>query len=350
MNPPSASMRIFSLVFALLLFALSSTMAWATVNDYSARQTVPEGVTVAGTDLSGMNVSETRTAIEHAVAAPLTKPLPIEVAGNTRLFDPRAAIRVDVEAMLLKAVSPRREAPYLARLRHDAGTTRLPLEIAAEYSLDGAVIDEWIGRLQTEVAVAAVNASITVDGDAIRVTTSRAGRALDAEGARELITKTLTQRLVTPSESALSLPLRVLEPRITDDRLGKTIVVDLSRRRIRLYDGAVIEKTYRCAIGTPSHPTPQGRFKIVQKRYRPTWSNPGSTWAVDMPASIPPGPSNPLGTRALNLNAPGIRIHGTTKTGSIGSAASHGCMRMVRGDIEDLYERVNVGTRVFIVR
>jgi lipoprotein-anchoring transpeptidase ErfK/SrfK len=68
-----------------------------------------------------------------------------------------------------------------------------------------------------------------------------------------------------------------------------------------------------------------------------------------MPRSIAPGPTNPLGTRALNLTAPSIRFHGTTNIGSIGTAASHGCMRMRRPDIEDLYERVEVGTKVFII-
>jgi lipoprotein-anchoring transpeptidase ErfK/SrfK len=67
-----------------------------------------------------------------------------------------------------------------------------------------------------------------------------------------------------------------------------------------------------------------------------------------MPAYIPPGPSNPLGTRALNLDASGIRIHGTTQDWSIGHAASHGCMRMHRWDVEELYELVEVGTPVII--
>lgn len=69
-----------------------------------------------------------------------------------------------------------------------------------------------------------------------------------------------------------------------------------------------------------------------------------------MPRFIPPGPNNPLGTRALNLNVSGIRIHGTPNVASIGTAASHGCVRMVRRDIEELYELVDVGTRVLIVR
>jgi L,D-transpeptidase ErfK/SrfK len=80
----------------------------------------------------------------------------------------------------------------------------------------------------------------------------------------------------------------------------------------------------------------------------PSWGNPGSAWAANMPAYIPPGPSNPLGTRALNLNASGIRIHGTTSDWSIGRAASHGCMRMHRWDVEELFDRVEIGTPVLI--
>jgi L,D-transpeptidase ErfK/SrfK len=68
-----------------------------------------------------------------------------------------------------------------------------------------------------------------------------------------------------------------------------------------------------------------------------------------MPETIPPGPGNPLGTRALNLNASGIRIHGTANVNSIGTAASHGCVRMVQRDVEELYDLVDVGTPVFVV-
>ena len=69
-----------------------------------------------------------------------------------------------------------------------------------------------------------------------------------------------------------------------------------------------------------------------------------------MPSYIGPGPSNPLGTRALYLDAPGIRIHGTNNIASVGTPASHGCMRMVRHDVEDLYPRVPVGTPIWIVK
>ena len=69
-----------------------------------------------------------------------------------------------------------------------------------------------------------------------------------------------------------------------------------------------------------------------------------------MPASIPPGPGNPLGTRAMNLSAPGIRIHGTPSWNSIGYSVSHGCIRMRIPDVEALYPMLSVGDSVWIVR
>ena len=92
-----------------------------------------------------------------------------------------------------------------------------------------------------------------------------------------------------------------------------------------------------------------GEWTIIDKRENPTWTNPApDTWGADLPASIPPGPGNPLGTRALYLNAPGIRIHGTYDVSSIGTHASHGCIRMLMSDVEEIYPLVPIGTRVIV--
>jgi lipoprotein-anchoring transpeptidase ErfK/SrfK len=88
---------------------------------------------------------------------------------------------------------------------------------------------------------------------------------------------------------------------------------------------------------------------ITAKRRNPTWVNPWADWSQTMPASIGPGPNNPLGTRALNISASGIRIHGTPDAASIGGPASHGCIRMHMHDAEALFELVDVGTPVVIV-
>jgi lipoprotein-anchoring transpeptidase ErfK/SrfK len=129
-----------------------------------------------------------------------------------------------------------------------------------------------------------------------------------------------------------------------------SIRIDLSERKLYLYggDGKVV-KTYRVAVGMPKYPTPTGSFRIIKKEVDPTWDPPNSDWAAGM-GPIPPGPGNPLGTRWMGLNSPGIGIHGTYASSSIGTAASHGCIRMRVHEAEDLFDRVYVGSPVEIVK
>lgn len=120
----------------------------------------------------------------------------------------------------------------------------------------------------------------------------------------------------------------------------------IGTRELFLMDGPSLLKRYRVAVGMTGHPTPIGTWRIIRKKENPTWHNPNQPWSEDMPPFIGPGPSNPLGTRALYLNASGIRIHGTYLRNSIGRAASHGCIRMYREDSEELFELIPVGTLV----
>lgn len=351
MKQPSAATRIATFFAATLLLALSASMAWAAVNDFEARTRVPAGVTVAGTGIAGMSPVEATDAIRTAVAAPLLRPLTVFADEQTFTFDPREAVTIDVETMVNDAFSPRRDATYLRRVIHDITGAPLEKTIEPRFSVDEAIIDQWLSELTETIDKPSRDATVSVTGSKVKVKSSRTGRRTDVEESARLLKEAFaTERALSDGNREVTLPVKVLKPKVTEKDLGKTIVVVLSERRIRLYDGAKLEKSYRCAIGTPAYPTPKGQFEIVAKRYMPTWVNPAPNgWGADMPTSIGPGPSNPLGTRALNLNAPGIRFHGTTKGYSIGTAASHGCMRMHRGDIEDFYERVKVGTKVYIL-
>jgi len=128
--------------------------------------------------------------------------------------------------------------------------------------------------------------------------------------------------------------------------VGK-ITVDLSATTLTLERNGKVVKTYRVAIGQPQYPTPTGSYKIVSKQKNPTWIPPKSPWAEGL-GEIPPGPGNPLGTRWIGTSAPAVGIHGTYADYSIGSAASHGCLRMHIPDVEELYEMVSVGMPVEI--
>ena len=136
-------------------------------------------------------------------------------------------------------------------------------------------------------------------------------------------------------------------------QLGKIILVVRSERRLFLYNRGRVASQYRVAVGRPGRATPRGDFVIGAKRRNPSWSNPGSAWARNMPRTIGPGPNNPLGVRAMNLNRPNgrstlIRIHGTSNTRSIGTAASAGCIRLTNQNIVKLFNQTPSGTRVWI--
>lgn len=128
----------------------------------------------------------------------------------------------------------------------------------------------------------------------------------------------------------------------------KAIVIDRSECKLYLYDENGLVKTYGVAVGTRSWPTPVGRFRIIAMWKHPSWTPPNSSWAVGL-KPVPPGPGNPLGTRWMGIDSPSVGIHGTPQPWTIGSWASHGCIRMKISDAEDLYDRVYIGTPVQII-
>jgi lipoprotein-anchoring transpeptidase ErfK/SrfK len=138
----------------------------------------------------------------------------------------------------------------------------------------------------------------------------------------------------------------VVDERTRQAMIGR-IIVNLTQRKLRLVRNGRVWKTYRIAIGQPAYPTPTGDYEINDKQVDPTWYPPDSPWAAEL-STIPPGPGNPLGTRWIGTTAPAIGIHGTYADSSIGTAASHGCMRMHIPDVEELYDQVALGMKVSI--
>ncbi|MGD9696670.1 MAG: L,D-transpeptidase family protein [Thermoleophilia bacterium] len=138
----------------------------------------------------------------------------------------------------------------------------------------------------------------------------------------------------------------VVDARTRSAMVGR-IVVNLGQRKLRLIRNGKVWKTYGIAVGQPAYPTPTGTYEVNDKQVDPSWYPPDSPWAAEL-STIPPGPGNPLGTRWIGTTAPAIGIHGTYADSSIGTAASHGCMRMHIPDVEELFEQVSLGMKVII--
>jgi lipoprotein-anchoring transpeptidase ErfK/SrfK len=130
-----------------------------------------------------------------------------------------------------------------------------------------------------------------------------------------------------------------------------TIIIRTGERKLYLVTGAGRALAYDIAVGKPSEQW-FGKSWVSKKRPNPTWTPTPSMRQKNpsLPQSVGPGPRNPLGERAINLGWGAYRIHGTNNPRSIGSAASAGCFRMRNADVRDLYERVNVGAQVIVLR
>jgi lipoprotein-anchoring transpeptidase ErfK/SrfK len=121
----------------------------------------------------------------------------------------------------------------------------------------------------------------------------------------------------------------------------RKIVVSLEDRKLALVEDGQTKKIYTVAVGKPSTPSPEGTFIIERRAVNPTYHHDGKT--------VLPGPHNPVGTRWMGLSIRGYGIHGTNEPNSIGKAASHGCIRMAKADLEEFYELVAVGDTVELI-
>ena len=132
----------------------------------------------------------------------------------------------------------------------------------------------------------------------------------------------------------------------------KGLVLNLGDQRLYHFkpDGKTVV-SFPVGIGREGWSTPTGRTKVVRKRRNPTWYVPKSIRAEQpyLPAAVPPGPNNPLGSHALYLGWTSYLLHGTNKPYGIGRRASHGCVRLYPEDIARLFEEIAVGTPVTVV-
>jgi lipoprotein-anchoring transpeptidase ErfK/SrfK len=329
---------------AVVLLAIMSVAATARVNASSGR--ILAGVTVAGVDVGGMTRDEA-VAVVKATTEPKLRRGVFVVGGGKRWPVTPAGLGHDagVEEAVGKAVA----GPELSSFKdfwHRLTNKPVALSVDVALAEDNAKVNRFVRALAPKLAVAPTNAAIKlVDGRVVKQK-AKDGRELDVEASARALAKGLRG-----NARKVKLVTRSVDPKITNDKLGKTIAVNLSTNRLTFYDGLKARKVYPVATGQPSFPTPQGTWEVVYKRVNPTWTNPAPDgWGADMPKSIPPGPGNPLGTRAMSLNASGILIHGTYASYSIGSYASHGCIRMLLSDVEALYPQVPMGTPVLIHR
>jgi L,D-transpeptidase-like protein/putative peptidoglycan binding protein len=305
------------------------------------------GVRIAGVEVGGLTRAEAELALAGAASSILSRPIDVSAAGKTwHLTARELGVHVDVKPVVGQALGLSGSLSWTNRLYHRLLNKPLSRSFDLPVSYDDRPVTSFVKAVAGEIRQEPVDAFLDFAGGHLVVRHAKAGRALRVAASGEALRAALHG-----GAFSADLEMRRLAPSVADSKLGKTIIIRISENRLYLYDGLKLRKTFGVATGQLGrYPTPMGHWKIMNKRVNPTWVNPAKdTWGKDEPDFIPPGPDNPLGTRALDLDAPGIRIHGTPADYSIGHYASHGCIRMHIPDSEQLFGLVGVGTPVIIV-
>jgi lipoprotein-anchoring transpeptidase ErfK/SrfK len=144
-----------------------------------------------------------------------------------------------------------------------------------------------------------------------------------------------------PANQAKKIEAESPVPLVTLAR-QRQIVISIADRQLAVVEDGQVLKTYPIAVGSRRTPSPDGDFVIINHAKDPTYRH-GDT-------EIAPGNNNPLGSRWMGLSLKGYGIHGTNVQSSVGKAVSHGCFRMRKQDVEELYTMVQIGDTVTVRR
>ncbi|MFA4904284.1 MAG: L,D-transpeptidase family protein [Desulfobaccales bacterium] len=149
--------------------------------------------------------------------------------------------------------------------------------------------------------------------------------------------------------------IKINHTHIVPAELKDGLVINLPELNLYYVKNGVYQRRYALAVGKPSWPTPTGTYKIFEKRKNPTWNVPPSIQeemeesGQEVVEKVPPGPKNPLGKFYMGTTAAGVGIHATNRPWSVGYFVSHGCIRMLPQEIEQLFPQIPVGTPVKII-
>ena len=339
--------KSFILVAVLLLVLVGGSVA-AYAYDSSRDDVIADGVSVAGVDVGGMRVSEARAVIGRELREPLERPISVVHAGRRFTLSAHdAGVQADVSGMVDEALAQSRDGTIIDRVARDLTGGEEHAQVPARVTYDEQAIDGLVTRVSHRLNREARDAA--VDFPSLEKVKERNGVAVRAKILRQRLAQALT---VPGVRRRVRAPVRIIRPKVTQaqlaDKYPVLLIADRNAFKLRLYKQLQLVKEYTVAVGAIGFDTPAGLYHIQNKAVDPTWNVPNSAWAGDLAGrSIPPGPDNPLKARWLGI-FDGAGIHGTDETYSLGSAASHGCLRMAIPDVIELYDQVPVGAPIYI--
>ena len=340
------SLALLALAVVALLAGAGAVYAY----DQSLEGRIAEGVRVNGVAVGGLTPAAAERKLRRRLLDPLERPVKVRYEDERFKLTPReASVGIDIGGSVRQAVARSREGNMFTRSWREVRGDRVDAALAARVSYSRPAIKRLVAQVHERIDKPARDASVDLSTGSVDPKPAADGLRLRGR----LLAKRVERALLDPHDRKVRAKAIVVRPKVTDEELAAkypaVLVINRGAFQLTLYRNLEPVKTYPIAVGQVGLETPAGLYDIQNKAVDPDWHVPNSDWAGDLAGQIIPGgtPENPIKARWLGIYA-GAGIHGTSDDASIGSAASHGCIRMHIPDVEELYPQVPVGAPVYI--
>ena len=337
-----------ALYVALAGLVVLTASAWA--YDSSRKDRIANGVTVGGVDLGGLERATAERRLSDQLAGQLERPVVVKVAGKRfRLTAKRARLGVDVPSMVQEAIERGRSGGLATRVWRGLTGGDVNADVEPQVFYSKLAVRRFVRRVVSAVNRPARDASVKFQLASLPAVPSQTGLRVRRAQLRADVEDALAD---LGAARVVRGQVRVVKPDVTTNELAKkypaVITIDRPAFRLRYFKDLKLSKTYKIAVGQAGLETPAGLYRVQNKAVNPSWHVPNSDWAGDLAGKvIPPGPDNPIKARWMGIYD-GAGIHGTADIASLGTAASHGCIRMAIPDVEQLYDKVPLQAPVFV--
>ncbi len=337
-----------ALVALVIMGLLLAVGVWA--YDDAQKDQIAPGVQIGGVDVGGRSADSARKVIKREVVAPLKQPVVVTYDGKSYTLNAdQLHAKADVDGMVQEAIDRSRQGTILDRVSRYASGGDVNANLKTRVSYDKKAVKDFVNQLSDEIDQEAVDATVVPDGSRLAKEAGEAGRAVE----KAQMTDEINAAAQSPGrDQPVQAVVKTTKPEVTTKDLAQAfpryVYIDRGGFTLRYYDHLKLVKSYTIAVGQQGLETPAGLYHALDKQVNPSWHVPNSPWAGSLAGQvIPPGPADPLKARWIGI-FDGAGIHGTDDIGSLGSAASHGCVRMAIPDVIDLYDRVEVGDPIYI--
>ena len=325
-------MRLAALASMFLVAALALPSAVA------AKPKLPHGTVIAGVVVGDLGPRGAQAKLKDELEPIYGRRISVRAGGRRTSVSPTEAGQfIRYKAMVDRAYELMAQG-------------QIVIQVPLMRQLRKGPLGRTVDRVAAKWYRAPRNASYRYGITRVSIRGARYGRGVNKHKLR----KALVAEIRRPHENRIVKARFVkVRPAVTvkvlKRRAGTFVSVDRGSKIVRLFKHLRRVRSYRVAVGAAGYDTPRGMHRVLSKERNPTWHVPNRPWAGNLAGqTIPPGdPRNPLKAAFIAIGS-GVGFHGTADLGSIGRAASHGCIRMRIPDVLSLYRNVPVGTPVLV--